>query len=381
MPIQGSPEINVQRLAELVRLQQRENEDKRKWDDEEEDEEVVEAEQPVQLTQERPVSSPSPPTACISPPAPPSPGAGSSSGSESGREEKRRRLDLLLHKKFESVTAGCGSPPSLNHEPPSDLQPPRRGSQGSGRRKQAHPSSPGPTSPPSISLRPPADLFPPPPAAASSPRERTPTPLQPRDLSQRTVSPDPPSSDEKEAVRAQLLQMQMLQGLSGLSQAQGGLSNPLLYYTYYTQMVAAMQAQQQKLLEAPQQVNNNHLPMVKDLLSPLRQSAVHRVKHDQDARNPYSRLPNLAHSLSPSKHLLVGGSPSKELEEPRKRAPRALTGRYVRTGTAASPHVLQILRKKIEQRLKLKELLGGDHVFFGGIKNIKASPSKAKKKV
>ena len=53
--------------------------------------------------------------------------------------------------------------------------------------------------------------------------------------------------------------------------------------------------------------------------------------------------------------------------------------RYVRTGTAASPHVLQILRKKIEQRLKLKELLGGDHVFFGGIKNIKASPSKAKK--
>ena len=30
--------------------------------------------------------------------------------------------------------------------------------------------------------------------------------------------------------------MQMLQGLSGLSQAQGGLSNPLLYYTYYTQV-------------------------------------------------------------------------------------------------------------------------------------------------
>ena len=49
-------------------------------------------------------------------------------------------------------------------------------------------------------------------------------------------------------------------------------------------MMAAMQAQQQKLLEpAVQQqvVNNNHLPMVKDLLSPLRQGAVHRVKHDQ----------------------------------------------------------------------------------------------------
>ena len=30
--------------------------------------------------------------------------------------------------------------------------------------------------------------------------------------------------------------MQMLQGLSGLSQAQGGVTNPLLYYTYYTQV-------------------------------------------------------------------------------------------------------------------------------------------------
>ena len=70
MPIQGSPEINVQRLAELVRLQQRKSEDKRKWDEEEDEEEeevVEEVEQPVQLTQDsnRPVGSPSPPTACI----------------------------------------------------------------------------------------------------------------------------------------------------------------------------------------------------------------------------------------------------------------------------------------------------------------------------
>jgi hypothetical protein len=48
----------------------------------------------------------------------------------------------------------------------------------------------------------------------------------------------------------------------------------------------------------------------------------------------------------------------KDLDEPRKRAPRALTGRYVRTGTAASPRVLQLLRKKIEERLRLKEMLG-----------------------
>ena len=40
-------------------------------------------------------------------------------------------------------------------------------------------------------------------------RERTPTPLQPRDLSQRSQSPDPPPADvdEKESVRAQLLQV------------------------------------------------------------------------------------------------------------------------------------------------------------------------------
>ena len=48
----------------------------------------------------------------------------------------------------------------------------------------------------------------------------------------------------------------------------------------------------------------------------------------------------------------------KDMDEPRKRAPRALTGRYVRTGTAASPRVLQLLRKKIEERLRLKEMLG-----------------------
>ena len=65
-------------------------------------------------------------------------------------------------------------------------------------------------------------------------------------------------------------------------------------------------------------------------------------------------------------------------DEPRKRAPRALTGRYVRTGTAASPRVLQILRKKIEDRLKLKELLGeNSHLYFGAVKqNPTQSPYK-----
>lgn len=62
-------------------------------------------------------------------------------------------------------------------------------------------------------------------------------------------------------------------------------------------------------------------------------------------------------------------SPSFKEDEPRKRAPRALTGRYVRTGTAASPRVLQVLRKKIQDRLKLKELLGeNSHLYFGAAK-------------
>ena len=65
-------------------------------------------------------------------------------------------------------------------------------------------------------------------------------------------------------------------------------------------------------------------------------------------------------------------------DEPRKRAPRALTGRYVRTGTAASPRVLQILRKKIEDRLKLKELLGeNSHLYFGAVKQTPQSPYKS----
>ena len=88
----------------------------------------------------------------------------------------------------------------------------------------------------------------------------------------------------------------------------------------------------------------------------------------QDSRsslNPYQHSPTT--TLSP------GGY--KE-EEPRKRAPRALTGRYVRTGTAASPRVLQILRKKVEDRLKLKELLGeNSHLYFGAAKQ-QQSPYK-----
>ena len=59
----------------------------------------------------------------------------------------------------------------------------------------------------------------------------------------------------------------------------------------------------------------------------------------------------------------------------RRRAPRALTGRYVKSGPGASPRVLAILRTKIEERLKLKELLGeNSHLYFGALKQQKMKP-------
>ena len=55
-------------------------------------------------------------------------------------------------------------------------------------------------------------------------------------------------------------------------------------------------------------------------------------------------------------------------DEPRRRAPRALTGRHVKPGTGASPRTLQLLRKKLLERLKLKELLGeNSHLYFGAL--------------
>ena len=65
----------------------------------------------------------------------------------------------------------------------------------------------------------------------------------------------------------------------------------------------------------------------------------------------------------------------------RRRAPRALTGRFVRPGTGASRETLAILRKKLLERLRLKELLGeNSHLYFGALnkqkgqrKNIEAA--------
>ena len=68
----------------------------------------------------------------------------------------------------------------------------------------------------------------------------------------------------------------------------------------------------------------------------------------------------------------------------RRRAPRALTGRFVRPGTGASKETLAVLRKKLLERLKLKELLGeNSHLYFGALnkqkgnrKNIEAAKKK-----
>lgn len=441
MPISDHPLLNARKLAELVRQQhfeseEREREGKRKWDDqEEEDEENQENNEvtdnrqnliPLHLIRakwEGAAMSPEHNDCSTDPmenrgdrsPGLPGSPAGSSSGSESGREEKRRRLDMLLNKKFDKVTSVENSNPISHSTPPpseSDSQTDRRPSLDLGsairvnRRKQAHPSNPN--SPPSLTIRPNSDLFPP--VATSTPRDhrddsqstrvpnsssRPSSPTAPRDYSPvrkmsrpqspvsnpRSRSPTQPSTDEndnKDAIKNQILQMQLAS--SGLLSGLGGNPppellktlqyNPILYYSYYAQMLNALQTQQ-KLLElnttpptVPSTNNNNN--NIKDLLSPLRLGGLASLNKEsmQDSRPLFSpHFPQ--HCQSPSSTLSPGGYKD---EEPRKRAPRALTGRYVRTGTAASPRVLQILRKKVEDRLKLKELLGeNSHLYFGAV--------------
>ena len=93
-----------------------------------------------------------------------------------------------------------------------------------------------------------------------------------------------------------------------------------------------------------------------------------------------SHSPHGAHNLSPSfasPSLLSalplgsrspGSSSLSDQPEPRRRAPRALTGRHVRSGTGASPEVLAKLREKILQRKKLKEILGeSSELYFGAL--------------
>ena len=237
MPSSDHPLLNVRRLADLVRAQhreseQRERESKRKWEDNEDDE-VAETQsdsvqQPVDLIRQRWVSRDT-----ESPGAGPGSPAGSSSGSESGsggREEKRRRLDMLLNKKFDKVTtAGAeniimATPPPSEREPSpaSDRRPSTdsTGTERRNRRKQSQPSNPG--SPPSISIRPNSDLFPP--AATSTPRHKdnhgnnVPQDYSPARKMSRSHSPEPPKSpavtqlfgDEKEnkdALKNQLIQV------------------------------------------------------------------------------------------------------------------------------------------------------------------------------
>ena len=85
------------------------------------------------------------------------------------------------------------------------------------------------------------------------------------------------------------------------------------------------------------------------------------------------------HNSSP--HQLLSSPLSGGGDEPRRRAPRALTGRYVKSGPGASPRTLAILRKKIQERLKLKELLGDNsNLYFGALnkqKHVKAKVSTA----
>ena len=233
MPISEHPLFNA-RLAELVKQQHRESEEreresKRKWEEREENNEVEEVEEdgPKDGEVER-----SGVAGCDSDrstarhliragwegpgelPAPGSP-AGSSSGSESGpgerREEKRRRLDMLLTKKFDRGGGGgrgaaetmenilMSTPPPSEREtsPASDRRPSTDSTGTTGdhkphRRKQAQPSRPASPPFPALSLRPNSDLFPP--IATSTPRRKA---EQQPPVTQHSKSPAR-SSEEKE---------------------------------------------------------------------------------------------------------------------------------------------------------------------------------------
>jgi hypothetical protein len=97
---------------------------------------------------------------------------------------------------------------------------------------------------------------------------------------------------------------------------------------------------------------------------------------DADSASPHGLMTS-PHGLMTSPMSGIGTGLG---DEPRRRAPRALTGRHVKSGPGASPRTLAILRKKIEERLKLKELLGeNSHLYFGALNKINKSSGAAKK--
>ena len=85
--------------------------------------------------------------------------------------------------------------------------------------------------------------------------------------------------------------MQLASGLAGAG-ASGSPDllkalqyNPLLYYSYYAQMLTALQAQQQKLMEinsssSPNINNNNNNSSIKDILSPLKLGNITPINKD-----------------------------------------------------------------------------------------------------
>ena len=236
-PISDHPLFNA-RLAELVKQQHRESEEreresKRKWEEREdgggeecEGEERMVGEEGGHLIRAGWEGS----GADRSSPGLPGSPAGSSSGSESGpgerREEKRRRLDMLLTKKFDRAGAVetmenilMSTPPPSEREtsPASDRRPSTdsTGEPKPNRRKQAQPSRPVSPPGPGLSLRPNSDLFPP--VATSTPRGKGETPVQvPQssnlsNIKQRNSSKSPSrekgeEKENKEDARPDLLQ-------------------------------------------------------------------------------------------------------------------------------------------------------------------------------
>jgi hypothetical protein len=177
---------------------------------------------------------------------------------------------------------------------------------------------------------------------------------------QKTMQPLSPSDAAKmygvdpETYQQQMMQLQltsaaMLGDPGGLLKAMGGYP-PLVYLGYYSQLLHSFQAQE--ILRQYAMQSQNITPTVSQ---GEKSPSVPRTlgSSGYNCRSPLSPA-----SLSEgptgmdSDGSVVGQTTPGSANG--KRAPRAMTGRHVRTGTGASPSTLQTLRQKIEERQRLK---------------------------
>jgi hypothetical protein len=176
---------------------------------------------------------------------------------------------------------------------------------------------------------------------------KTMQPLSPSDAA-KMYSADP-ESYQQQMMQLQLTSAAMLGDPGGLLKAMGNYP-PWVYLGYYSQLLHSYQAQE-ILRQYAMQSQNSTPPVSQGEKSPS-------VPHTLGSSGYNCGSPMSPASLSEGQNgvdsdgSVVGQGTSGSANG--KRAPRAMTGRHVRTGTGASPSTLKTLREKIEERQRLK---------------------------